>query len=113
MNISPVRILLEAVHLNKVHAQVTQPFVHVVILGAVLAVLTKADNLRTRLEIHAFEIFPKRLHLKISGHARQPPVANHVVLPLVDVLEAEELTLAAFQLTDLARGKTIKAFLHS
>ena len=107
---SPVCILLEAVHLNEVHAQVTQPLVHVVIFRAVLAILTKAYNLRRKLEIHAIEIFQKRLHLKISGHASQPPVANHVVLPLVDVLEAQELTLAAFQLTDLTGGKTIKAF---
>ena len=46
VTISPVCVLLEAVHLNEVHAQVAQPLVHVVILGAVLATLTKADNLR-------------------------------------------------------------------
>ena len=33
-----------------------------------------------------------------------------MVLPLVDVFEAEELALAAFQLADLAEGKTIIPF---
>ena len=45
------------------------------------------------------------LHLKISGHPSQPPVANHMVLPLINVLEAEELTLATFQLADLTGEK--------
>ena len=87
VNISPVGILLEAVHLYEVHPQSAQPLVHVVVLWAVLAILAKAD------------------HLKIGGHTSQSPMANHMVLPLVDVLETQELTLAAFQLTDLTKEK--------
>ena len=54
VNISPVGILLEAVHLYEVHPQSAQPLVHVVVLWAVLAILAKAHNLRGKLEIHAF-----------------------------------------------------------
>ena len=54
VNISPVGILLEAVHLYEVHPQSAQPLVHVVILWAVLAILAKAHNLRGKLEFHAF-----------------------------------------------------------
>ena len=56
-NISPVGILLEAVHLNEVHSQVAQPLIHVVILWTVLAILAKADNLKGKLEICAFKIY--------------------------------------------------------
>ena len=49
-------------------------------------------------------------HLEIIGHSCESPTSNHMVLPLVDVLEAEELALTAFQLADLTRGKTIKPF---
>ena len=55
---SPVSILFEAVDLNEVHPKVAQSLIHVVILWAVLAIFPKADNLRERLQIHAFEIFP-------------------------------------------------------
>ena len=57
VNISPVGILLEAVHLDEVYPQVAQPLIHVVILWTVLAILAKADNLKGKLEICAFEIF--------------------------------------------------------
>ena len=52
MNISPVCVLLEAVNFNEVHPQLAQPLIHVVILGAELAVLTKADNLKSKVDVN-------------------------------------------------------------
>ena len=105
LNISPVRVLLEAVNFNEVHSQLAQPLIHVVILGAELAVLTKADNLKSKVDVNVWHL----PHLEVWSHAGQSPMPDHMVLPLVDVLEAQELTLAAFQLAELATDKMIKA----
>ena len=49
-------------------------------------------------------------YLEIIGHSRESPTSNHMVLPLVDVLETEERASAALQLADLEEYKSAIAF---
>ena len=50
----------------------------------------------------SFTIPVKRsFYLEIIGHPCETPTTNHMVLPLVDVLETEEWASTALQLADL------------
>ena len=84
-------------------------------LRAELAIFNKAYHLRSSLvpykcHLQFLSNIKRSFYLEIIGHSCESPTTNHMVLPLVDVLEAEELALAAFQLADLAEGKTIIPF---
>ena len=49
-------------------------------------------------------------YLEIIGHSRESPTSNHMVLPLVDVLETEERASTALQLADLEMYESAIAF---
>ena len=59
----------------------------------------------------SFTISVKRsFYLEIIGHSCESPTTNHMVLPLVDVLETEERASTALQLADLEEYKSAIAF---
>ena len=49
-------------------------------------------------------------YLEIIGHSCESPTSNHMVLPLVDVLETEERASTALKLADLEEYKSAIAF---